>query len=37
MHHAHHWAALLSVGIGVFTAIAISMWVAVRAGKDTDG
>ncbi|HEV2680100.1 MAG TPA: hypothetical protein VGV14_06355 [Rhodanobacter sp.] len=26
----HHWAAMLSVGIGVFTAIALAMWAANR-------
>ncbi len=36
-HHlansVHHWAAWLSVAIGVFTALALSMWAALRDDK----
>jgi hypothetical protein len=29
MSHGHHWAAFLSVGIGAFTAIAVSLWASI--------
>ncbi|HEV2652607.1 MAG TPA: hypothetical protein VGU69_15205 [Rhizomicrobium sp.] len=29
-NNVHHWAAMLSVAIGVFTAIALAMWAANR-------
>jgi hypothetical protein len=32
-NHVHHWAAMLSVAIGVFTALAVSMWAAIWGEK----
>jgi hypothetical protein len=35
-HLAHHFGAWLAVSIGSFTAIAISLWVAISNQKDPD-
>lgn len=33
---AHHFGAWLAVAIGVFVAVAISLWAGFLAGRDTD-
>lgn len=37
MHHlAHHWAAFVAIGIGVFTAIAMGLLAAFHHKADPD-
>ncbi len=37
IHNAHHWGAMLAVGVGMFTAMAIVFWGAIRGDKtDTE-
>jgi len=38
VHHAmaHHLGVWLAVAIGVFTAVAMSLWAALCAAKNTD-
>jgi hypothetical protein len=34
--HVHHWASLIAVSIGSFTAIAMSMWGAYYHSRHKD-